>query len=110
MALSRRPSTDRRGVSSPLGALLVPFTDLSVAMKATLSGALIAGVPEVFTVAAVALLGKSGFDYVKSRIMALLRRYSPPPGMDKNTGLRFPEKFGYSGLFPAPLTKRSPDH
>jgi hypothetical protein len=66
------------GFLSPLGALLLPFTDLSTAMKATLSGLLLAGIPEVFTVAAVAVMGKSGFAYVKSRIMALLRRYGPP--------------------------------
>jgi hypothetical protein len=66
------------GFLSPLGALLVPFTDLSMGMKATLSGALIAGIPELFTVAAVAMLGKAGFNYVKHRIMAMLRRYGPP--------------------------------
>ena len=66
------------GFLSPLGALLLPFTDLSTAVKATLGGALLAGIPEVFTLAAVAVLGKPGFAYVKSRIMALLRRYGPP--------------------------------
>ena len=61
------------GCLSPLGALLVPFTDLSTTMKATLAGLLIAGIPEVFTVVAVVLLGKAGFAHVKNRIMALLR-------------------------------------
>ncbi len=63
---------------SPLGAVLLPFTNLSTAMKATLGGAFLAGIPEVFSLAAVAVLGKPGFAYVKSRIMALLRRYGPP--------------------------------
>ncbi len=66
------------GFLAPLGALLVPFTDLSIGMKATVSGALIAGIPELFTVAAVAMLGKAGFNYVKKRIMAMLRRCGPP--------------------------------
>ena len=61
------------GIVSPLGALLVPFTNLSIAMKATVTGVLIAGIPEVLTVLAAAVLGKAGFAYVKSRIMALLR-------------------------------------
>ena len=61
------------GFVSPLGALLVPFTNLSLAMKATVSGVLIAGIPEVLTVVAAAVLGKAGFLYVKNRIMALLR-------------------------------------
>ena len=63
---------------SPLGALLLPFTDFSTAMKATLGGAFLAGIPEVFTLAAIAVMGKPGFAYVKGRIMALLRRYGPP--------------------------------
>ena len=63
---------------SPLGALLLPFTNFSTALKATLGGALLAGIPEVLSLAAIAVLGKPGFAYVKSRIMALLRRYGPP--------------------------------
>ena len=66
------------GFLSPLGALVLPFIDLSTAMKATLGGAFLAGIPEVFTVAAIAVLGKPGFAYVKSRIMVLLRRYGSP--------------------------------
>ena len=49
------------GFLSPLGALVLPFIDLSTAMKATLGGAFLAGIPEVFTVAAIAVLGKPGF-------------------------------------------------
>lgn len=63
---------------SPLGALLLPFTELSTAMKATLGGLLLAGVPEVLTVVAVAVMGKSGFLIVKRKIMAALRQYGPP--------------------------------
>ena len=66
------------GFLSPLGSLLLPFTDLSTAVKATLSGILLAGIPELLTVAAVAVMGKSGFVYVKGRVMALLRRCAPP--------------------------------
>ena len=63
---------------SPFGIPLVARTDLPTAVKATLSGLLLAGIPEILTVAAIALLGKDGFDYVKGRLFALLRRYGPP--------------------------------
>lgn len=66
------------GCLTPLGVPLVAMTDLSTAMKATLSGLLLAGIPEVFSVVAIALLGKQGFAYVKARLLAVLRRYGPP--------------------------------
>lgn len=68
-------------ILSPLGTLLVSFTNFSIAMKTTLGGLFIAGIPEVCTVAAVAFMGKDGFAYVKNRIMAVLRpvfgRFAP---------------------------------
>ncbi len=60
-------------IMSPLGALFVPLTNLTAGMKATLTGLLIAGVPEILTVLAVAVMGKAGFTYVKNRIMAVIR-------------------------------------
>ncbi len=63
---------------TPLGIPIVMATQLSAGMKATLSGLLAAGLPEVFIIAAVALLGKEGFAYVKGRLLAALRRYAPP--------------------------------
>ena len=65
-------------IISPVGAPLVALTDLSTAMKATLTGLFLAGFPEVFTVAAVAVLGKSGFNYLKGKLFAYLKRYGPP--------------------------------
>jgi hypothetical protein len=60
-------------IVSPLGVLLVPLSNLTTAMKATLTGLLIAGVPEILTVLAVAVMGKAGFTYVKNRIVAVIR-------------------------------------
>ena len=60
-------------IVSPVGAAIVAFTDLSTAMKATLSGLFLAGLPEVFTVAAVACLGKSGFNYLKRKLFARIK-------------------------------------
>ncbi len=63
---------------SPVGAAIVALTNLSTALKATLGGLFLAGIPEVCTMLAVACMGKAGFAYVKNRLMAVLRRYSPP--------------------------------
>ena len=65
-------------VISPVGVPLVALTDLSTGMKATLSGLFLAGFPEVFTVAAIAFLGKSGFNYLKGKLFAHVKRYGPP--------------------------------
>ncbi|MBW2462481.1 MAG: hypothetical protein JRH11_12605 [Deltaproteobacteria bacterium] len=37
-----------------------------------------AGIPEVFTVAAVAVMGKSGFAWVKGKAFGFLKRHGPP--------------------------------
>lgn len=66
------------GCISPIGAAIVALTNLSPALKATLGGLFLAGGPEVCTLLAVACMGKAGFAYVKNRLMAVLRRYSPP--------------------------------
>ena len=66
------------GLISPVGAGVVALTNLSIALKATLSGLFLAGIPDVCTLLAVAFLGKAGFAYVKNRLMAVFRRYSPP--------------------------------
>lgn len=64
-------------IISPVGAAIVALTDLPTAMKATLSGLFLAGLPEVFIVAAVAVLGKSGFNHLKGKLFAHLKRYAP---------------------------------
>ncbi len=56
---------------------LLTAMGLSTAMTATVSGVILAGA-EVLGVAAVAVLGKSGYTYVKGRIFGFLRQYGPP--------------------------------
>src|SRR5262249_5834091 len=58
----------------PLGALVVPMLGLSTAQAALLAGALVAGVPEVLCILAVALLGKATFQYLTHRAKRALRR------------------------------------
>ena len=64
-------------VISPALSPLVGFTELSTEWKATLVGFLLVGGPEVFTVAAVALLGKSGFNQLKTKLFAFFKRHAP---------------------------------
>jgi len=42
-----------------------------------ISGKLLIGGPEVFSVIAIAIMGKSGFIYIKAKVFALLRRALP---------------------------------
>jgi len=46
--------------------------------KAALSGLLMLGVPELFMLIAVAILGKSGFNYIKRLIFSFLKRHALP--------------------------------
>jgi hypothetical protein len=66
------------GLASPLGIALVTASALPTEWKAILAGLLALGIPEVLWVAAAAVMGKSGFAYLKGRLFALLRRYGPP--------------------------------
>ena len=53
------------GVLCPLLVPLVAASDLPTEWKTVLSGLLLLGIPELFMLAAAAILGKSGFDYFK---------------------------------------------
>ena len=56
---------------------LLSSLGLSPALIASLSGVVLVGA-EVSLVGAVAIMGKSGYDYVKDRVVQFLRRYGPP--------------------------------
>ncbi|MGO9567358.1 MAG: hypothetical protein ACLP5H_07460 [Desulfomonilaceae bacterium] len=62
---------------SPLFGFLVARTDWSATLKATAIGLLTAGVPELFSVLAAAVLGKENFEHIKSRAFSLLKRLRP---------------------------------
>ena len=61
----------------PLFIPLVIASDLSANVKTALSGFMLIGLPEVATLIAVAILGKPGFNWLKVRIFALLKRAAP---------------------------------
>ncbi len=66
------------GWLSPLSIPLITATDLSTRWKTILSGALAVGIPEVFTIAAIAIMGKSGYNLIKERIFRFLKKHGPP--------------------------------
>lgn len=60
--------------------LLIPFVaylDVSTEIRAVISGILLIGGPEVFSVIAIAIMGKPGFIYIKSKVFAILKRALP---------------------------------
>ncbi|HPQ81234.1 MAG TPA: hypothetical protein PLZ86_05865 [bacterium] len=61
----------------PLFIPLVIASDLSAEVKTALSGFMLIGLPEVATLIAVAILGKPGFNWLKVRIFALIKRAAP---------------------------------
>lgn len=66
------------GFASPLLIPLVTASGLSTQWKTIISGALAVGIPEVFSIVAVAIMGKSGFDYMKERFFTFLKKHGPP--------------------------------
>lgn len=62
----------------PLLALLVTMSGLPTAWKATLAGFILFGVPPLFTLVAVAVLGKTGFNYIRKRLLNMLGKYAYP--------------------------------
>jgi hypothetical protein len=60
-----------------LGVPLVAAMGLSAATVATVSGALLAGA-EVLGIVAVAVMGKSGYAYIKNRVFGFLKQSGPP--------------------------------
>jgi len=66
------------GFTSPLLIPLVTASDLPIQWKAIISGALAVGIPEVFSIAAIAIMGKSGFNYIKVRFFGFIKKHGPP--------------------------------
>ena len=62
----------------PLLIPVVAGTSLPTEWKTIISGLLAIGIPEVFTVAAIAIMGKSGYNLIKERIFSFLKKHGPP--------------------------------
>ena len=59
------------------GIPLVAVMGLSAATVATVSGVLLGG-SEVLGIVAVAVMGKSGYAYIKNRVFGFLKQHGPP--------------------------------
>jgi hypothetical protein len=66
------------GWLSPLLIPLVAASGLSTEWKTVISGLLAVGIPEIFTVVAVAIMGKAGFNYIKQRFFSIIKKAAPP--------------------------------
>ena len=71
------------GFLCPLLIPIVTSSDLSTGWKATLSGLLALGIPELFMIIAAAVAGKEGFSYIKSKIYGFLKKHGPPDTVSK---------------------------
>jgi len=66
------------GFFLPVFIPLVTALPLPVATKTALSGLLVLGLPQLLTVIAIALVGKSGFHYLKDSLFGAAKRFGPP--------------------------------
>jgi hypothetical protein len=71
------------GFASPLLIPVVSSSDLTTSWKTVISGALAIGIPEVFTIIAIAIMGRAGFETIKSRFFSLLKKYGPADRVSK---------------------------
>ncbi len=65
------------GFMSPLLIPLVTRTSWSVGFKTTVSGLLAFGIPEVFMLIAIAVMGKQGYEFIKGKAFKYLKRFAP---------------------------------
>ena len=83
------------------GIPLLATLDLSAPMTASISGALLLGA-ELLGIVAIAVMGKSGYLYIRSRVFGFLKRHGPPGEVSRaryNTGLvmfMLPILFGWA--------------
>jgi hypothetical protein len=66
------------GFFLPLAIPLVIGLPLPVATKTALSGLLVFGLPQLLTVIAIAIVGKSGFHYLMERVYGAAKKLGPP--------------------------------
>ncbi len=71
------------GFMAPLLVPLVTRSDLSTALKTTLSGLLMLGIPELFMIITVGILGKDGYQFLKGKVMAFLKKHGPPQNVSR---------------------------
>ena len=66
------------GFFLPLAIPLVTVLPLPIVTKTALSGLLVFGLPQLLTVIAIAIVGKSGFHYLVERLFGGAKKLGPP--------------------------------
>ena len=66
------------GFLSPLLIPLILSSGFSTGVKSVISGLFAFGIPELFMIVAVGIMGKEGFNYLKRYLSLVLHRYGPP--------------------------------
>ncbi len=83
----RKPSKGRMALALALwvGGFFLPFfiplvatLPIPLATRTALSGLLVLGLPQLLTVIAIALVGKSGFQYIKEQVFGAAKKLGPP--------------------------------
>jgi hypothetical protein len=74
------------GFLSPLLIPLVVASNWSATAITVVSGLLAFGIPELFMLLAIAVMGKPGYEYIKAKVLIYLKRLAPP---DKVSLVRF---------------------
>lgn len=65
------------GFLSPLLIPLVVGSDMPLSYKNVLTGLLAFGIPELFMIIAVAVMGKQGYEFIKVKALKYLKRFAP---------------------------------
>jgi hypothetical protein len=100
----------------PLMIPVVAASDLPTDWKTALSGGLLIGVPEVFSLASIAILGRDGFNELKNRAFAAFKRHALPQAVSRRrygVGLVlfvFPAIIGYAIAYAPQLLPVGPEH
>jgi hypothetical protein len=71
------------GFLSPLLIPLVLASNWSATTKSVISGLLAFGIPELFMLLAIIVMGKPGYEYLKGKVGKYLKRYLPPDQVSK---------------------------
>jgi len=85
------------GFFSPALIPFVTFSDLPLKWKVSISGALAVGIPDLFSIIAIAVMGKPGFLHLKKILTRLIKKFGPP-----ETVSRYRYRFGLV-MFGIPL-------
>ncbi len=72
------------GFLSPLLITVVVASDWSDSVKTVVSGLLAFGIPELFILLAIVVMGKPGYEYIKGKVGKYLKRYLPPDQVSRN--------------------------